>query len=90
MILLRRQVVLLATLAAFMSADGSAADNEPTISGSVTGYYYAMRDQADFGSSVASINRGALHLEGRYNYEARDAGFGFPGLEIFRRRYRDL
>jgi len=51
----------------------------PKVSGSVTGFYYAMRDESDFGVGVASINRGALHLEGRYNYEERDSGSLFIG-----------
>jgi hypothetical protein len=38
------------------------------------GLYYAMRDQANFTVGVAGINRGALHIEARYNYEAHDAG----------------
>ena len=38
------------------------------------GLYYAMRDQANFTVGVASINRGAQHIEARYNYEANDAG----------------
>jgi hypothetical protein len=56
-----------------------ADDGAAKWSGSVTGYYYAMRDEPDFGVGVASINRGALHLEGRYNYEARDSGSVFVG-----------
>jgi hypothetical protein len=68
------------------SAVGHAAEmsveSEPASSGSVTGFYYAMRDQPDFGVGVASINRGALHLEARYNYEARDAGSAFLGWKF--------
>jgi hypothetical protein len=48
-------------------------------SGNVTGYYYAMRDQPDFGVGVAALNRGPLHLEARYNYEVHDAGSLFLG-----------
>lgn len=58
------------------------ADAESKLSVSATGFYYAMRDQPDFGVGVASINRGALHLEGRYNYEARDAGSAFVGWKF--------
>jgi len=83
---LRRHGVLVAMLAAFVPADGrasdAAADSEPAISGTVTGYYYAMRDQPDFGVGVASINRGALHVEARYNYEASDAGSAFLGWKF--------
>lgn len=38
------------------------------------GLHYAMRDQANFTVGVTTINRGALHIEVRYNYEAHDAG----------------
>jgi hypothetical protein len=41
-----------------------------------------MRDQPDFGVAVAAINRGALHLEARYNYEVRDAGSLFVGWKF--------
>ena len=57
----------------------SGGDTEPSWSGNVTGYYYAMRDQPDFGVGVAALNRGPLHLEARYNYEVRDAGSVFVG-----------
>jgi hypothetical protein len=61
-----------------------AAGDEPRYSGNVAGYYYAMRDQPDFGVGIASINRGSLHFETRYNYEARNstsllAGWKFAG-----------
>jgi hypothetical protein len=62
------------------AAEGEKADaGEPKVSGSVTGFYYAMRDQSDFGVGVAALNRGPLHLETRYNYESRDAGSVFAG-----------
>ncbi len=63
---------------------GADADTpgEPAWSGAVTGYYYAMRDQPDFGVGVASLDRGPLHLEARYNYEARDAGSAFVGWKL--------
>ncbi|HZI83230.1 MAG TPA: hypothetical protein VFF44_04905 [Casimicrobiaceae bacterium] len=70
----------LAVATAAYAADGEKADaSEPKVSGSVTGFYYAMRDQSDFGVGVAAINRGPLHLEARYNYESRDAGSLFAG-----------
>jgi len=64
------------------------ADSASAISGTVTGYYYAMRDQSDFGVGVASLNRGPLHFEARYNYEAMHstsifAGWNFSGGETF-------
>lgn len=63
----------------FHATAARADDGAPKVSGSVTGFYYAMRDESDFGVGVASINRDALHLEGRYNYEARDSGSLFVG-----------
>jgi hypothetical protein len=58
------------------------ADKEPAATATVTGYYYKMRDQPDFGVGVASLDRGSLHLEARYNYEARDAGSAFVGWKF--------
>jgi hypothetical protein len=60
-------------------ASQGEAEAAPEISAAVTGYYYAMRDQPDFGVGVASFNRGALHLEARYNYEAHNATSLFVG-----------
>jgi hypothetical protein len=78
-----RRGQLLIPFMAFVLAEGQAAAAEgasdTTLSGSLTGFYYAMRDQSDFGVGVAALNRGPLHLEGRYNYEARDAGSAFLG-----------
>jgi hypothetical protein len=63
----------------FHAVAARADEGAPKVSGSITGYYYAMRDESDFGVGVAAINRDALHLEGRYNYEARDSGSLFVG-----------
>jgi hypothetical protein len=70
-------------LTAFAATETSASDPEAATraewSGNITGYYYAMRDQPDFGVGVAALNRGPLHLEARYNYEVHDAGSLFLG-----------
>lgn len=69
-------------------ASGTAAGTEvdaqagPETTFAVTGFYYAMRDQPDFGVGVASLDRGSLHLEARYNYEARDSGSVFAGWKF--------
>ena len=75
---------ILVALAGVTAANAGevAADAESPVSGNVTGFYYAMRDQPDFGVAVAAINRGALHLEARYNYEVRDAGSLFVGWKF--------
>ena len=58
------------------------AEEAPKTSGSVTGYYYAMRDQPDFGVGVAALNHGSLRLEARYNYEARHSTSVFAGWKF--------
>ena len=77
----RPRDVALACLLIPATASASDGEGEPAreVSGAVTGFYYAMRDQPDFGVGVASFNRGALHLEARYNYEARNATSLFIG-----------
>jgi hypothetical protein len=49
---------------------------------SVTGSYYSFRDQKDFVVGVAMAERGPLHLEARYNYEALDSGSLFVGWKF--------
>jgi hypothetical protein len=74
-----------ASLALAMPEPAAAAEpavEEPKISGNVSGFYYAMRDQPDFGVGVASINRGPLRFEARYNYEARHATSAFVGWKF--------
>jgi hypothetical protein len=46
---------------------------------SATGMYYSFRNQDDFTLAVATADRGRLHLEARYNYEAIDSGSLFVG-----------
>ena len=86
MICFARVCTALAAMAGVAAANANeveaAADAEPSVSGNATGFYYAMRDQPDFGVGVASINRGAFRLEGRYNYEVRDAGSLFVGWKF--------
>lgn len=69
--------LLLAAAAARAAETGGATD--PPIAFGATGYYYAMRDEPDFGVGVATLDRGPLHFEARWNYEARDAGSIFAG-----------
>ena len=67
-------------LAALLLPAASFAE-EAKWSGAVTGYYYAMRDEPDFGVGLATLDYGRLHFEGRWNYEARNAG-RVRGLEV--------
>ncbi len=86
MIIVLRRVgaaaVACAVVPAAMAAAEPDAQVEPETTLALTGFYYAMRDQPDFGVGVASLNHGSLHLEGRYNYEARDAGSVFAGWKF--------
>jgi len=74
-----RPLLLLLASVALAETRAASTDNDTALSGSITGYYYAMRDEPDFGVGVAALNRGPLHLEGRYNYEAHNAGSAFVG-----------
>jgi hypothetical protein len=46
---------------------------------SATGMYYVPPDDSNFLLAIATADRGALHLEARYNYEALDTGSLFAG-----------
>jgi hypothetical protein len=62
---------------------GDATDaSEPRFTGAITGYYYLMQDQPDFGVGVATLDRGRLHLEARYNYEVHDSASAFAGWKF--------
>jgi len=74
--------LVVALVAGPVFAADSTGEGAPEVSASATGYYYAMRDQPDFGVGVAALDRGALHLEARYNYEARDAASAFVGWKF--------
>ena len=58
------------------------AADPPATTFSATGYYYAMRDEPDFGVGVAALDHGSWHLEARYNYEAHNAGSAFVGWKF--------
>jgi hypothetical protein len=49
---------------------------------SATASYYSFRNQDDFTLAVATAERGPLHLEARYNYEAIDSGSLFVGWKF--------
>jgi hypothetical protein len=48
----------------------------------ITASYYSFRNQDDFTLAVARADRGALHIEARYNYEAIDSGSIFVGWKF--------
>jgi hypothetical protein len=71
-----RQVALLAmavTSAAF------AAEDERAWEFGITAYPTIVRDGENFTSAIAVADRGALHLEARYNYESVGSRSAFVG-----------
>ena len=56
--------------------------NKPGWAYSATGMYYSLPDQSDFLLAVATAERGQLHIEARYNYEALDTGSLFAGWKF--------
>jgi hypothetical protein len=77
-----RSGALLALVAFSHAASGQDTQLPARYSASFTVSYYAMRDEPDFGVGVASINRGPLRLEARYNYEAKQATSVFVGWKF--------
>jgi hypothetical protein len=60
---------------------GKASANGPGETTSAPGWewgpsilWYVLPQEADYLQPTLTVDRGALHLEGRYNYEARNAG----------------
>jgi len=78
-------VLLMSALTCY-AQDGAGSppseENAPGWDFSATGMYYSFRDQSDFTLAVATAERGQLHLEGRYNYEALDSGSLFAGWKF--------
>ena len=72
--------ILLLVACGAAAADDERGETSTTVA--ATGYWYAMRDQPDFVVGVATLDRGPVHLEARYNYEARDAGSAFLGWKF--------
>jgi hypothetical protein len=52
---------------------------EPRWAFNVQAYHYFVPDEPDFLLPIAMADRGALHLEARYNYEDRDTFSAFVG-----------
>jgi hypothetical protein len=69
-----------AALLLFAGLAHATDDDRPT--GGIAGYYYAMRDQPDFGVGVATLDYKRWHFEARYNYEAENAGSAFVGYKF--------
>lgn len=79
---LRIVVLAAATSPVAALAVEPATSADVTTSAAVTGYYYVMRDEPDFGVGVATLDHGRLHFEARYNYEVHNAGSAFVGWKF--------
>jgi len=68
-------------LLGIVAAAGSATAQE-AFTWSASAYTYLVPDDADYVLPILTGDRGALHLEGRYNYEALDAASTWIGYNL--------
>lgn len=74
-------LAILAAAAVALPGLGRAGGEDPAGAASAPGWewgpsilWYVVPEEADYLQPTLTVDRGALHLEGRYNYEARNAG----------------
>jgi len=74
-------LVSLAIAVVFASADALAqtTTNAPAWSFSASAYTYILPDSGNYVQPTFTADRGWLHLEARYNYEALDTGSAWVG-----------
>jgi hypothetical protein len=65
---------------------GRAGEDGPNAAADAPGWewgpsvlWYVLREERDYLQPTLTVDRGALHLEGRYNYEALDTGSAWVG-----------
>jgi len=76
------RAVLAAALVAPVLAFAASGNDDATWTFSANTMAYAPPDGDNFLLVVATADRGPLHLEARYNYEARDTGSVFAGWTL--------
>ncbi len=76
-----RSCALLSALAVATAAE-AATDEGPAWEWSPSVLLYLLRDEADFVQPTLTVDRGALRLEGRYNYEELRTGSVFVGWNL--------
>jgi hypothetical protein len=91
---MRRHIVVLTLWIVSVSSDGRAqsadagatqdSDTNPSPNWSVraAAATYVLPEEDDYVQLTVAIDRGPLHLEGRYNYEARRSVSGFIGWNL--------
>ena len=82
MIRARLAMAVVACLCAMPVRAAEPDAGRPNLSGMFTAVYYALPHERDFAVGVGVLERDALHLEARYNYEARDTGSLFVGWKF--------
>jgi hypothetical protein len=60
----------------------AAQDAPPAWAFSATAFTYFLPDEGNYVQPTVTADRGRLHLEGRFNYEARDTGSVWAGLNF--------
>ena len=70
--------------AAFVLVSGPADAQTPAPAWSLfaSAYTYIVPDAANYGQPTLTADRGRLHLEGRYNYEAKKTGSVWAGYNL--------
>jgi hypothetical protein len=67
-------------------ADDKAADSlahdRPSWEVAASALLYVLPEEADYFQPTVIVDRGLLHLEGRYNYEARETGSAWLGANF--------
>jgi hypothetical protein len=70
---------IVAALLATVTATASSAEDERVWEFGITAYPTIVRNGENYTSAIAAADRGALHLEARYNYESVGARSAFVG-----------
>jgi hypothetical protein len=74
--------VAIAVMPAAVFAQPAPAADEPSWEFTITGSTYVVPDAGDFLQPTLAVDRGWLHLEARYNYEALDTGSTWVGYNF--------
>jgi hypothetical protein len=63
-------------------SDAPAAPSAPAWAWGASVLLYALPGETDYLQPTLTVDRGPLHLEGRYNYEARETGSAWIGWNL--------
>ena len=74
--------MILPALALLLSSQEPPAPEGPSWAFSAAAYAYIVPDGRDYVQPTVTADYGALHLEGRYNYETLDTGSAWVGVNF--------